>query len=98
MLQFDGEAMRLVAVVCIVCSQVIGINSKTSILWKLNRNSGQIDGFNEDSNQHVSVAMENFLLCYVYRNVCVCLLVFARGAFLILSLSLVKYARASSCY
>lgn len=61
MLQCLNEVMRFFAIVGILCSQVIGINSKTSILWKLNRSSGQIDGFNEDTNQHVSaVVMENF--------------------------------------
>lgn len=54
MLIYLGDVMRFLAIACILCNQIIEINSKTSILWKFNPNSGKIDGFTEDADQHVS--------------------------------------------
>lgn len=51
--QFDGHLVKLIVIVYILCNQVIGLNSKSSILWKLNTKSGQIDSYS-DSHQHVS--------------------------------------------
>lgn len=42
-----------VFIVYTLCNQIIGLNSRTSILWKLNDKSGKIDSYS-DSHQHVS--------------------------------------------
>lgn len=44
-------------IVYILCNQIIGLNSKSSILWKLNDKSGKIVSYS-DSHQHVSVRTE----------------------------------------
>lgn len=41
------NALKPVLLVYIIYIQIIVINSKTSILWKLNVQSGNIDGFSE---------------------------------------------------
>lgn len=46
------NALKPVLLVYIIYIQIIVINSKTSILWKLNVQSGNIDGFSE-GQRHV---------------------------------------------
>lgn len=48
MQHYFRDAIKPFLLVYIVYIQVIVINSKTSILWKLNVQSGQIDGFDEE--------------------------------------------------
>lgn len=54
MYQYLGNIVKLFTIVYILCNQIIGLNSKTSILWKLNTKSGQIDSYS-DSHQYVSL-------------------------------------------
>lgn len=55
MSHYLDDVIRLVGVVFIVCSQLDAINSKSSILWKLNVESGLIDAFDEDTSRVSSV-------------------------------------------
>lgn len=54
MSHYLDDLIRLFMVVYIVCSQIVTINSKSSILWKLNADSGQINAFDEE-NSPVSI-------------------------------------------
>lgn len=45
------DAIKPFLLVYIVYIQVIVINSKTSILWKVNVQNGKIDGFGEEKTQ-----------------------------------------------
>lgn len=50
---FLENIFKLFMIVYILCNQIIGLNSKSSILWKLNDKSGKIYSFS-DNDQHVS--------------------------------------------
>lgn len=50
---FLENIFKLFMIVYILCNQIIGLNSKSSILWKLNDRSGKIYSFG-DNDQHVS--------------------------------------------
>lgn len=50
---FLENIFKLFMIVYILCNQIIGLNSKSSILWKLNDKSGKIYSFG-DNDQHVS--------------------------------------------
>lgn len=50
---FLENILKLFMIVYILCNQIIGLNSKSSILWKLNDRSGKIYSFS-DNDQHVS--------------------------------------------
>lgn len=50
---FLENILKLFMIVYILCNQMIGLNSKSSILWKLNDKSGKIYSFS-DNDQHVS--------------------------------------------
>lgn len=58
--QYFENIIQLLMIVYILCNQIVGLNSKSSILWKLNDKSGKIDSYS-DSHQHVSIpcAQEN---------------------------------------
>lgn len=47
MCNYIRNVLKPFILIYIVCSQVVLINSKTSILWKLNVESGKIDSFGE---------------------------------------------------
>lgn len=51
---FLENIFKLIMIAYILCNQIIGLNSKSSILWKLNDKSGKIYSFS-DNDQHVSV-------------------------------------------
>lgn len=50
---FLENIFKLFMIVYILCNQIIGLNSKSSILWKLNDRNGKIYSFS-DNDQHVS--------------------------------------------
>lgn len=71
------NAIRLFMIVYILCNQIIGLNSKSSILWKLNEKSGKIDSYS-NSHQHVSIRAPKtlFLNMPIYNPIlCVCVCV-----------------------
>lgn len=55
------NTIKLLTIVYILCNQIIGLNSKSSILWKLNDKSGKIVSYS-DSHQHVSVRTDDTYL------------------------------------
>lgn len=54
------NALKPVLLVYIIYIQIVVINSKTSILWKLNVQSGNIDGFPE-GQKHVRIKNVHFV-------------------------------------
>lgn len=54
-MQHQSEnVINSVVVALILCNHIMGSNSKSSILWKLNDKSGKIDSYSEN-HQHVSI-------------------------------------------
>lgn len=56
------NVIQLLMIVYILCNQIIGLNSKSSILWKLNDKSGKIVSYS-DNHENVS-----FVSVCVHQN------------------------------
>lgn len=69
---FLENIFKLFMILYILCNQIIGLNSKSSILWKLNDKSGKIYSFS-DNDQHVSEKLTlcplTLMCCYTYINI-----------------------------